>query len=288
MNFSLMLRKGPFPVGFFAITGPQGAGKTSLAGALMCVDAKRWARVRRKKAQETADEYYKANRIKLDIAKYLYFSNIEIFLKKHKNCSTHYVDLPRFALPNSMFDVQYFPTGSVIFIQEADLLLFCRDWQNTNMFLIDFIKYVRHNELTVFFDLQDIDHLDAAVRRLVMGIIHVKDSYTRRHFLFWKKRCWKFTYINNQLNHMLEGLAGDAGKRVKVVKNGRFRFIGNIFKRYNSFSGKWYFLRDIEKHNYQYIPHPKVSFKIADINEFCEAHPLTKPDSMKKNGGNND
>ena len=286
MNLTAELRNNPFPPGFYVITGEQGAGKTSLATALLCVDARRWARERRLWALETADEYAQANDIYLDIHKYLYFSNIEISLTR-RNEKTHYVDLPRFALPNPFFKVQYFPTGSVIFIQEADLLLFCRDWQNTNAFLIDFLKYVRHNNLTVFFDMQDIDNLDVAVRRLVMGIIHVRYSYTARFFLFWKERRWKFTYINNQLNKLVEGFSDSERKRLKVVRNGRFRFLGNIFDRYNSFSGKWYFLHGIEKYGYEYLPHPKASYKIQDIDKFIKAHPLTKPDSMKGKGEEN-
>ncbi|MBQ7913828.1 MAG: ATP-binding protein [Clostridia bacterium] len=283
MNVTAEIRKNPFPPGFYVITGEQGAGKTSLATAFLCTDAKRWARERWKKAQEIAREYYNANDIRLKIDEYLYFSNIDISLTKQQQ-KTHYVDLPRFALPNPNFAVQYFPNSSVIFIQEADLLLFCRDWQNTNAFLIDFLKYVRHFNLTVFFDMQDIDNLDAAVRRLVMGIFHVRYSYTARYFLFWKQRRWKFTYINNQLNNLMKDVA-DVKKPLKVVRNGRFRFVGDIFKRYESFSGKWYFLWGIEKKGYEYLKHPKASYKIKEINEFIKAHPLTKPDEMKQSSG---
>ena len=280
MNLTAELRKNPFPPGFFVITGEQGAGKTSLATALLCVDARRWARERRLQALEIAEDFETANNIQLDIAEYLYFSNIEISLiKNHK---THYVDLPRFGLPNPFYRVQYFPNSSVIFIQEADLLLFCRDWQTTNAYLIDLLKYVRHFNLTVFFDMQDINNLDVAVRRLVMGIFHIRYSYTARFFLFWKERRWKFTYINNQLHNLMAGFSDSERKRLKVVRNGRFRFIGNIFNRYNSFSGKWYFLHGIEKYGYEYLPHPKASYKIKDIDKFIEEHPLTKPESMKK------
>ena len=70
MNLTAELRNNPFPPGFYVITGEQGAGKTSLATALLCVDARRWARERRLWALETADEYAQANDIYLDIHKY--------------------------------------------------------------------------------------------------------------------------------------------------------------------------------------------------------------------------
>lgn len=285
MDLTKILRHNPFPPGFYVITGAQGAGKTSLATALLCTDYKRWAGYRRDMAREIAAEYYYQNGVKLGISDRLYFSNIKILLNKKQGLLTHYVDLPRLALPNPDFDVQYLPKGSVVFIQEADLLLFCRTWAETNAYLINLLKYVRHNMLTIFFDCQDIQNLEAAVRRLTMGIFHVNDSYTKRFFFFWKQRKWRYTYVNNQLNNLMKQVANGVEKRVSVVRNGRFRFIGNIFERYQSFSGIWYFLNGIEKRGYEYLPHPKESFSIRDIRAWIAAHPLVKPESMKKQSG---
>lgn len=282
MHLTKILRRSPFPPGFYVITGAQGAGKTSLAAALLCTDHKRWAKYRSDMAREVASEYYRQNGVKLNISSRLYFTNIKILLDKRRRLLTHYVDLPRLGLPNPDYDVQYLPKGSVVFIQEADLLLFCRTWAETNVYLINLLKYIRHNMLTVFFDCQDINNLEAAVRRLTMGIFHVNESYTTSHWLFWKKRKWRYTYVNNQLNNLMKTVANGVEKRVSVVRNGRFRFIGNIFERYKSFSGIWYFLNGIEKKGYEYLPHPAESFSISDIKKWVEAHPLIKPASMRR------
>ena len=83
-----------------------------------------------------ADTYYQFNRIKLDVSDRLYFSNIKILLNKKKRLYTHYVDVQRLGLPNPDFCVQYLPRGSVVYIQEADVLLFCRDMLLLNFLLL--------------------------------------------------------------------------------------------------------------------------------------------------------
>ena len=58
MNLTKELRKAPLPVGFYNICGEQGAGKTSLAVALLRADYKRWRNYRYNLACEVAEKYY--------------------------------------------------------------------------------------------------------------------------------------------------------------------------------------------------------------------------------------
>lgn len=90
-------------------------------------------------------------------------------------------------------------------------------------------------------------------------------------------------YINYQLNEVMKDLAEmGVKKKVSVLQKGTFRCFGNIFERYDSFSGLPYFLYGIEKVGYKYLPYPPNGFSIDDINAFVLAHPLERPKSMKK------
>lgn len=283
MNLTRNLRLQPLPSGVFVVRGEQGAGKTSMCAAMLCADYKKWTKWRTEQGRQVAQEYYKENKIRLEISNRLYFSSIKILLDKKRKLYTHYIDVQRLGLPNPDFKVQYLPKGSVVYIQEADILLFCRDYQELNEYLINLLKYVRHNGLTIIFDCQVDSALDKAVRRLTVGVFHIESSYDGRFFFFWKVRRWKFIYIKNQLNDVIKELATVGVKiKVSVVERGRFRCFGNVFERYNSFSGVPYFLWGIDKVGYEYIEHPTESLSVNDINAFVELHPLTRPKDMKK------
>ena len=162
-----------------------------------------------------------------DISDTLYFSNNKIILDKRRGIETWEVDLPRLGLPNDDFEVQYLPRGSAVFIQEADILAFCRDWETLNNYLVNLIKFVRHNLITLFFDMQVGGALDKALRRLLVGMYYVVKSGVSRFFIFWKRQKWKFLYIRNQLNN-----DGD--------------------------------------------------LSVEGIKAYCKAHPLERPDEVKK------
>ena len=139
MNLTKMLKSAPLPSGFYAICGEQGAGKTSLAAALFKEDYRRHRKVRKEMAIDLARRFYADSGIRLEISDTLYFSNNKIILDKRKGVETWEVDLQRLGLPNDNFEVQYLPRGSVVFIQEADILAFCRDWESLNNYLINLI-----------------------------------------------------------------------------------------------------------------------------------------------------
>ncbi len=286
MNQTKNLKEAPLPSGVYVVRGQQGVGKTSFCTALLRADYKKWRKWRTAQGQALADSYFRDNKIKLRVSDRLYFSNIKILLDKRRELYTHYIDVQRLGLPNPDFKVQYLPRGSVVYIQEADLLLFCRDYKTLNTYLINLLKFVRHNLLTVIFDCQVDSALDIAVRRLTVGVYHIEKSYDGRFFLFWKVRRWKFIYIHNQLNDVVKELATIGVKiKLSVVERGRFRCLGNIFECYNSFSGVPYFLHGIEKTGYTYLPYPKETFKTHDVEAFVEAHPLSRPKENKKPKG---
>ena len=78
MNLRRDIRKNPLQPGFFAVCGPQGVGKTSLCLAMLCQDYKKWRKYRVELAKEIAVEYYRLNRVRLNLTDHPYFSNIKI------------------------------------------------------------------------------------------------------------------------------------------------------------------------------------------------------------------
>jgi len=287
MNLTRDLRKAPLPVGFYNICGEQGAGKTSLATALLRTDYRYWRKYRYNLACGLAQEYYEANGIELDIDPCLYFSSTEIILDRRRGIKTHEIDLERLGLPNPDYEVQYLPRGSVVFIMEADILAYCHNWQKLSDYLRNLIKYCRHNYLTIIFDMQIGGALAKALRELVMGIYYVFTSGIKRFLLFWKRQCWQFLYVYNQRLQVVKEFSQyglDIEKKIKVpiTEWGKFGVWGNVFDCYNSFSAVPYYLTGIENVGYVYREHNEGDLSIDGIKAYCDAHPLVT--SKKVNG----
>ena len=283
MNLTKMLKSAPLPSGFYAICGEQGAGKTSLATALFKEDYRRHRKKRKELALDLARRFFADSGIRLEISDTLYFSNNRIILDKRRGVETWEVDLQRLGLPNDGFEVQYLPRGSAVFIQEADILAFCRDWESLNNYLINLIKFIRHNLITLIFDMQVGGALDKALRRLLVGMYYVVKSGVGRFLIFWKRQKWKFLYIRNQLNAVVKELSTlGVNIKIKVAEWGKFRIWGDVFDRYNSFSGEPYFLYGIEKVGYVYKRHTDGDYSVDGIKAYCKAHPLERPEEVKK------
>ena len=285
MNLTKDLKKAPFPTGFFSICGAQGAGKTSGAAAILRIDYKYWRKWRYQQGKAAADKYFAANGIRLNVSENLYFSNTPILLDRRRGIYTHEVDIQRLGLPNDDFEVQYLPRGSVVFIQEADVLAYCRDWESLNEYLRALFKYVRHNLITIIFDMQYGGDLDKALRNLLVGMLYMVESGIKRHWLFWKKQGWRFLYIRSQLNNAVKELSQLGVKsKIPVCEWGKLRVFGNVFDCYDSFSGERYYFYGIDKVDYNYKEHVRGGMSIKDINAFVTQHPLTRPEEVKKRG----
>lgn len=284
-NLTREMRKAPLQSGVYCIEGPQGVGKTSLAAALLCTDYRRHRKWRVKEGRALARRYQEDSDVRLQVSENPYFSNNAILLDKRRKVYTNAIDVQRLGLPNDDYAVQYLPRASVVFIQEADLQLFCRDFKELNAYLVALLKFVRHNLITVIFDCQVFDALDKAVRRLITGRIHVTESFQRRFFLFWKPQYWRFIFVDSQLNEALKDLAeiGMEAKNIAAARRGKFRFFGKVFERFDSFAGMRYFLRGIEEVGYEYLSHPRTDLSNPSIEGYCEMFPLVKPEETKKN-----
>ena len=295
------LVREPLPVGLIALLGRQGAGKTSLATALMSNDFKYYGQQR---YDECASYVNMLNRngfnLHLPKNKVLYFCPEDTYLDYKKGIKTWWCDAEKLALPNLDYEVQYFPRGSVIFLPEFDNLVNCRDWDSLSPYLVALAKYARHWKLTIIIDFQVWMQLDVALRRLMMYVIFIYDSYWRighrnyeeKHYIkktFRKtKRVWETVFIDNQLNNFAKDLSSCVvdNKLVKQlfkqsVENKKFAFFGNIFTHYKSTSAEPMFLYKIK--DYKYIPHISSNIYTPDgVDTYVETHPVVRSKETKK------
>ena len=110
-------KKSVLNVGFICVTGPQGVGKTSFVTALLRSDYKKANKQRYKTSLEfvrslRSTGYYPS----LKMPQHIYFSNTDIALRgslRRPKAKCWFIDTQRLALPNDLFEVQYFPQGSV-------------------------------------------------------------------------------------------------------------------------------------------------------------------------------
>lgn len=277
MNLTKALRKNPFAPGLYAICGCQGAGKTSEAVGILRTDYKYWRKWRWQQGKTLAQAFYDRTGIELDVSENLYFSSPSILLDRRNGIKTHYIELERLGLPNDEYNVQYLPRGSVVFLHEADVLAYCRDWQKLDKYLRLLAKYCRHNLITIIFDMQVGGDLDKALRELVIDRYFMLNSGVKRFLLFWKRQKWEFLCIHNQLANALKELASfGIDLKVKIVERGKFRVWGDVFDCYNSYSGVPYFLYGIENRGYEYIEQPEDELSIDGIKRYVKMHPLSR------------
>ncbi len=273
---------------FIVISGKQRVGKTSLGNAIIKNNFRFYNKDIVSDAREIADRLNVKYNYKLNIAEHLIFTSSPLVLSKKRNLVSHLIDVPRFGLPNKQFKVQYFPYGSFVFIMEADILMNCRDYKDLNMFLLNLLKYFGHMNLTIIFDCQSIGRLDKAIQEIITDIFFVYDrdvediSFIKNDKeIHTKKYTWHYLHIDNQNLRMQKEFSGfNFDLKIKPVKEETYTFIGDIHKFYKSRSATPYFYQDIEK--YEYLEHVKAYLDKDSVDQFCELHPLVRPEDIKK------
>lgn len=274
-------KKSVLNVGFICVTGPQGVGKTSFVTALLRSDYKKSNKQRYKTSLEfvrslRSTGYYPS----LKMPQHLYFSNTDIALRgslSRPKAKCWFIDTQRLALPNDLFEVQYFPQGSVVFISEADLQLSNRDWHGLNNYMISLIKFVRHNQMTIIFDMQQDGMLDKALRGLETERFEILEKGEMSKFL--KRIRWRYDWCRPQLllsreNKVKSGIKFSVFKQREAFHRGSFRYFGNIFKCYNSFTGINYFINGLQ--NYETINHPICDLTPESVSKYCKMFPLVR------------
>lgn len=269
------IKKEPLFNKFVDIVGPQGVGKTSCATTVFLLDYKYHRKLRTKIANVFISEINQNRVHKIPLIKtHLYFSNVDILLDKKRDIHTHLVHLEDLSIPDKE-KLNYFPKGSIFFIQEADSEADSRDWRKLSRGLIEFAKRFRHMNYTIICDMQLKGNFDKKLRDLFTNIWFVYNSGTKRKFIFWKKQKWYFYDLQNQLNDFVKELAS-IGVNIKldIIQKRELSFTPEVFNRYDSFSSSPYFLKDLVE--YKFKEHTKMDYSEKAIDDFIKSNPLSR------------
>lgn len=275
-----MIKPKIIPPGVYVFVGGQGAGKTSLAQGVVRIIYKYYQKGINKEAQAQVDALNASKDYKLTLAKHNIYTNFLSYLDKKHKVTTHYIDTTCFGLPNKEYKVVHFPYGSTIVIDEADIILSCKD-NRFRRYIIALIKYARHNNLRLIFIVQSFSALQKRVRELVQFVFFINKQIVKKFFCCIYKIKWLISVLDNFQRQFLEikkecGCTISEKEMNSCFTSFKFKYRGNVFKTYDSEIGKAYFLSGLKR--YEYVQHPIFNYDRKSIEEFCLAHPLADLD----------
>lgn len=284
------LRRNMLPTGFYVICGRQRAGKGALGTAVMDTDCTYHCTERLIKAQAEIDELNAIQQeepYNLHLPDFPYRSKNKMLLGADYR-PTYHIDVNQFALPDGQNNVQYIPPYTLVHCEEIDAYMNCRSWDKASVEkanVIDAIKWLGHNELSFIGDAQVFGRLDAAVRALTTDIWYLikrKDFYEDDEKISpWKalfrrpehrviKTEWTFLWIKNQMKTQANELRtfGEMIDTAEYVRKCKFVYYGNIYERYNSKSGRPYWLKGIK--DYYVETHPDDTPTREAVDDYCK------------------
>ena len=207
---------------------------------------------------------------------YIYSTkNFRISLGKKGEYCTYDLDPGRIGVPDGTAHYQYFPFGSTLVIDEADSYFPCREWRKTSQNFIDFLKYNRHNGLTIIMICQCVSNLELKIRELATSqFVVLSSSFEPRKFLFWTFGFWskfKFLYLHNQKNAQYEVLK-TMGYKVSPpkIRECKYRYKGDIRQRYNHQAGIALFLYGADANDYEYTISASQDLHPKSVRAFVE------------------
>lgn len=285
--------ENPIPSGFYIIVGPQGVGKTSFMNALISTDFKYHSDERLQRARDEAsylNGIEQTKRYKLTVPPCAYRTRSKLFLPNGK--PTYHIDISEFGLPGRRKEVHYLPPYTVIGCDEIDSIMDCRFWnENKDMKadIIDGFKYIRHQNLVFLADAQSLEKVDVALRRLATDVIYIlgkKDIYGKckrfsRHTELLRT-VWDFVWVKNQQMKNVATLAemGIALDASNYSRKCKFIYEGNIYKQYNSLSGKPYWYNGIEQYTIE--KHPENVLSRDGVEKYCNQNLLRFDDKQEE------
>lgn len=302
--------------GVYGVVGPQGIGKTSFCMALLSLDAKWHSEERLAKARAEIEQYNKSNPDDTPVhcPECMYRTRTKLWLPNNK--PTYHTDIWQFGLPSPDFpEIQFFPRSTVIFCDEIDGYLDSRQFMRDDAHkkqIYDGLKYVRHQDIALLWDAQIFENVDNKVRRLTMYLIYILDKRDiygyppeppmRKKHLFRRKRKrrpnrqkvllrteWDFIMTTGQESAKRDSLSGDDGLKAygldlsQYLKPQKLKLVyeGNIYKQYNSYSGKPLWYRGLKQYSIE--KHPESTFSKASIEQFCRQNRIkNNPDDANK------
>lgn len=281
VTFTDELIEKRMPFGFYVLCGAQGAGKTSLATAIMITDFEYHASERFESACKEVDELNRIdNTYDLHYPKSTYYSREPIALQGDINNGyyTQKLDISEFGLPSDTWHPKYLPKSSFVFFPELDIDLSCREWTKIPPEIMQAIKYVRHIDLTILADMQVFDRLEKGSRLLATDIFYVlrkNDKYKKYHW--WSKHkylsatTWHFLWIKPQILEQARALK-NYGVSIPVenyFKNMKFIFNGNIHEKYDSYSGAAHWRLNIS--DFDSVSNQPCDMRRSSILSYCSS-----------------
>lgn len=278
-----------FPVsrietGIYVIVGRTGGGKTSLGVGKLSRDYKKYGHQRFLESLALVERLRPNGYPNLRLDHNLYFCANFALLDKGKGVPCWQVDFTKLGFPNEQYEVQNLPYGAVVFIPECDQVCNARDTQGKglNEFLRGFLKYHRHNKITLILDMQDFSRLNNEFRHLVHNVIYVKKKTSLILFghtllTIWKLIVFDISYLN--LVASLNSLNIEVSEKSYLSKD-RFIFFGDVHKYYENQSGLPYFLQKVD--HYDYIESKPLELSREAIDEYVKSHPVVMPEEFKK------
>lgn len=299
---AIAIKKYGLEWGVYLLCAMQGAGKTSSGVVFLRTDFKYHSERRIKEALM----HYKArgmdlaqlpivtptppgkkrDRAREALPNHLYYSNVDMALKGtlctvEDEFKPHYITPNDILLPDGKNPFQYFPYGSVIFLQEASDYWHSYDWQKLTDSVRKFMKYIRHNNITLIFDTHAGSDIAKQLRDLITEKIEVEGLYYRPPRLFGIIQARTTWYYKWSLPQYIEA-AQERGESAKdYIYNACFRLKGSVRDAYDSNSGEALFLRGIYDTGFVVRSHPKKDFSSAEaIENYCKNYDI--PHEKKK------
>lgn len=259
------LKKDDISDRIITISAPQRTGKSSFVVSFMQQFFKYQNKARAKETnafidalnniRESGKPVYRLS--KSPEGHYIFSSkNFPFVLDKKFKHHALEIDPKRLGLPNEKGDFDYLPFGSTVVVDEGDEVWPNREWQDTPSELIQLLKYIGHNHITLIVIVQILGNLDKKIRELTMEHYHILGRFIKPKRWWRKERfIWYYdiTYPQEILRFQeFKDLGMDVSK--PEVTHCKFVLKDNPHKYYNSRSGLPKFLFNIK--DYKYKTHP--------------------------------
>ncbi|MBR4420756.1 MAG: hypothetical protein IKT32_07715 [Clostridia bacterium] len=174
--------------------------------------------------------------------------------------STYFLNGYYFGLENDDVPVIHVPPFAKVFLTEVQRYYDSRKSASLKPFVSRLYEMHRHNNIDIYLDLQRLSLLDLNIRDLAKQIIFIEDLTHHKDgeiILSSTWKCKKFASATDADRYFNEG--------ANTYENVTFKYEGDIFKCYDSFSNKDKF---IPKNNYNYLEHGKVTKDNKEYYEF--------------------
>lgn len=236
------------------IYGAPGAGK----GALMTYFVKTLYQTQGRQilrhCEETINEYNLEFNKKLEPPKRVpIFTDYEVKFRcgYNKYYSTYFLNGYYFGLENEDVPVIHVPPHAKVFLTEVQRYYDSRKSSTLKPFVSRLYEMHRHNNIDIYLDLQRLSLLDLNIRDLAKRIIYIEELSHQKDgeiILSSTWECKEFANVSDADRYFEDG--------ANTYTNVSFKYDGNIFKCYDSFSNKDKF---VPKEKFNYLEHNNLS-----------------------------